>query len=76
LQAHPAVGWAAEMLGKLVMRSFIGKILVAVYIVVGLIVASSHRYLAHLGELKPIVSAVLAVLLWPLVLFGVKLHVR
>jgi hypothetical protein len=65
-----------EMLGKLVMRSFVGKILVAVYAVVGLIVASSHHYLSHLGEVKPILSAVLAVLLWPLVLFGVKLHIR
>jgi hypothetical protein len=28
----------------------------------------------HLGE--PIISAVLAVLLWPLVLFGVDLHIK
>jgi ethanolamine transporter EutH len=64
------------MLGRLVMGSFVGKILVAVYVVVGLIVASSHHYLAHLGAVKPIVSAVLGVLLWPLVLFGVNLRIR
>jgi hypothetical protein len=63
------------MLGKLVMRSFVGKILIAIYLVVGVVVAVSHHYLAHLGKIGPIVSAVLAVLLWPLVLFGVKLHV-
>ena len=63
------------MLGRLVMRSVIGKILVAVYVVVGLLVASSHHYLSHLGGIGPVVSAILAVLLWPLVLFGVKLHI-
>ena len=33
------------------------------------------RY-ADLDALKPIVSAVLAVLLWPLVLFGINLHLK
>ena len=63
------------MLGKLVMRSFVGKILVGIYLVVGVVVASSHHYFSHLGKLTAILSAVLAVLLWPLVLFGVKLHI-
>jgi hypothetical protein len=44
------------------------------YVVVGIVVASSHHYFVNLGDLKSIVSAVLAVLLWPLVLFGVNLH--
>jgi hypothetical protein len=64
------------MLGKLVMRSIVGKILIVVYLVVGIVVASSHHYFSHLGGIKPIMSAVLAVLLWPLVLFGVKFHIR
>ena len=63
------------MLGKLVMRSFIGKILIGIYLVVGLVVASSHHYFSHLGKVTAVLSAVLAVLLWPLVLFGVKLHI-
>jgi hypothetical protein len=50
-------------------------VLFVVYIVVGVIVASGHHYFAHLDAVKPIVSAVLAVLLWPLVLFGVSLHI-
>ena len=45
-----------------------------VYLVVGLIVASTHHYLGHLGNIKSIGSAVLAILVWPLVLFGVNLH--
>ena len=63
------------MLGKLVMRSFVGKILIGIYLVVGVVVASSHHYFSHLGKVTAILSAVLAVLLWPLVLFGVKLHI-
>jgi hypothetical protein len=63
------------VLGKLVMRSFVGKILVGIYLVVGVVVASSHHYFSHLGKVTAILSAVLAVLLWPLVLFGVKLHI-
>ena len=50
------------------------KILLVAYIVVGVVVAASHHYFVHLNALKPIASAVCAVLLWPLVLFGVSLH--
>jgi hypothetical protein len=52
------------------------KLLFVVYIVIGVIVAAGHHYFADLIALKPIVSAVLAVLLWPLVLFGVSLHIK
>ena len=52
------------------MRTLIGL----VYLVVGLVVASTHHYLSHLGSIKSIGSAVLAIILWPLVLFGVNLH--
>jgi hypothetical protein len=58
------------------LRGFFGKILFIVYIVVGLIVANSHGYFAHLDSIKPIASAVLGVLLWPLLLFGVSLHIK
>ena len=51
------------------------KILAAVYVVVGFVVASTHRYFANLGSFKPVASAVLAVLLWPLVLFAVSLDI-
>jgi hypothetical protein len=58
------------------LRGIRGKVLFVVYVVVGLIVASSHHYFAHLDGIKPIASAVLAVLLWPLVLFGVNFHIK
>jgi hypothetical protein len=47
-----------------------------IYIIIGVVVASGHHYFEHLDAVKPIVSAVLAVLLWPLVLFGVNLHLK
>src|SRR5438094_2534532 len=52
------------------LRGLIGII----WLVVGLVVASTHHYLTHLDHLKRILAAVLAVLLWPLVLVGVNLH--
>lgn len=47
-----------------------------VYVVVGVIVASSHHYFRHVDTLKPIASAVLAVVLWPLLLLGINLHIK
>ena len=51
-------------------------LLFLVYIVVGVVVAASHQYFVHLSSVKPIASAILAVLLWPLVFFGVGLHLK
>jgi hypothetical protein len=52
------------------------KWLFVAYIVIGAIVASGHHFFAHLNAIKPIISAVLAVSLWPLILFGVNLHIK
>ena len=47
-----------------------------VYLVVGVVIASSHHYFTHASTLKPILSALLAIALWPLLLVGVNLHIR
>jgi Mn2+/Fe2+ NRAMP family transporter len=60
------------MLSKLLPR----RTVLIVYLVVGLIVASSHHYFAHLDSAKAVLSAVLAVALWPLLLFGISLHIK
>jgi hypothetical protein len=52
------------------------NILLLAYLVVGVVVANSHHYFLHLNGAKPILSAVLAVVLWPLVLLGVNLHLK
>ena len=49
-------------------------LIVLVYLGIGVVVAASHHYFANLGDLKSLISAILAVILWPLVLFGVNLH--
>lgn len=52
------------------------SVLVVVYIVVGLIIAQQHHYFNNLGTIKRVGSAVLAVLLWWLVLLGIDLHIK
>jgi len=52
--------------------SFLG----IVWLVVGIIVAATHEYFERLGTVRLLLSAVLAVLLWPLVLLGIDLHIR
>ena len=52
------------------------RIFARVYLVIGIVIASSHHYFSHLGTVKLILSALLAVLLWPLILLGVNLHIH
>lgn len=47
-----------------------------VYLIVGVVVAASHHYFTHVSTLKPILSVLLAVVLWPLLLLGVNLHIK
>jgi hypothetical protein len=49
---------------------------VAIYLIAGGIVAATHNYWSNLHDLKDIVSAILATLLWPLILVGINLHVH
>jgi hypothetical protein len=58
------------------MRSILSSALAIVYLVVGVIVAHSHKYFAHVNGIRSFVSAFLAVVLWPLVLAGVNLHIH
>jgi hypothetical protein len=46
------------------------------YVIAGVIVAASHHYLAHLHTAKTIGSALLAILLWPLLYLGISLHIH
>lgn len=57
------------------MRKAVTGLLLIVYIVVGVVVAQSNDYLTGLDSLEAILSAILAVLLWPLVLLGVDLQI-
>ena len=51
------------------------NLLLLVYVAVGVAVAASKDYLENLDTLKRIVSAVLAIMLWPLLFLGIDLRV-
>ena len=52
------------------------SLLFVVYLVIGGVVAASHHYWSHIDSLKAIGSALLATVLWPLVLIGINLHIH
>ena len=64
------------MLRLIALRAMFSRVVIAAYLVAGLLVAHSHHYFAHLGGAKRIVWAALAVVLWPLVLAGVNLRIK
>jgi hypothetical protein len=49
---------------------------VALYLIVGGIVAATHHYWSNLHTLRAWASALLATVLWPLILVGVNLHIH
>ncbi len=51
------------------------RLLGLVYLIVGVAIASSHHYFTNLHTVRQILSAVLAVFLWPLILLGINLHI-
>lgn len=52
----------------------IRTVALVIYIVLGFFVAQDHNYLNDLDSISRILSAILAVILWPLVVLGVDLH--
>jgi hypothetical protein len=51
-------------------------LVLVIYLVVGGVVAGSHHYFDSLGSFGAVLSAILAILLWPLVLFGTKITIN
>jgi sulfite exporter TauE/SafE len=54
----------------------IRSLIALAYLIIGLIVAANDHYLRQLESVRQVVSAILAIVLWPLVLLGVDLHIR
>ena len=50
--------------------------LVVIYLVAGGIVAATHHYWSNLQSVKAVVSALIATVLWPLILLGANLHIH
>ena len=47
-----------------------------IYVVIGVAVAASYDYFENLDTARRILSALLAIVLWPLLLLGIDLHIR
>jgi succinate-acetate transporter protein len=57
-------------------RSRGASLLTLVYVIVGVAIAANHHYFDHIHGWRGVLSALLAVFLWPLILLGIDLHVR
>jgi hypothetical protein len=51
------------------------SLLPIIWIVIGIVVAATHHFFEHLTTVGAIISAILAVILWPLILLGVKIAI-
>ncbi|CAN5638026.1 hypothetical protein BH23PAT2_BH23PAT2_09910 [soil metagenome] len=51
------------------------SVISVIYIIIGVIVASNRVYLIDLGSIANLLSALLAIVLWPLLFLGVDLRI-
>jgi hypothetical protein len=52
------------------------SLLFVIYVAVGAVVAYTKDYWSDLNTAKELLSALLATLLWPLLLLGINLHIH
>lgn len=51
------------------------RLLGLIYLAIGVFVAASKNYLENIETIERVLSAVLAILLWPLLLLGIDLRI-
>ena len=52
------------------------SLLTIIYLVIGVFVAADHKYFKNVDDVEAVISAILAIVLWPLVLLDVNLHIK
>ena len=52
-----------------------GGLLTIVYVVIGAFVAAANKYFSDVGTIEGVASAVIAILLWPLILIGIDIRI-
>ena len=52
------------------------SLITILYLIVGIVVAAENDYLKNIDDIEALLSAILAVVLWPLVLLDVNLHIN
>jgi hypothetical protein len=53
----------------------VSRLIVIIYVVIGVIVAANRDYFGDVSGFQDILSAILAVLLWPLIILGVDINI-
>jgi uncharacterized membrane protein YfcA len=51
-----------------------GGLLTIAYVIIGAFVAAANNYFSNVETLKRVVSAILAILAWPLILIGIDIR--
>ena len=51
------------------------SLITVIWIVVGIVVAATHHFFEHVNTIGGILSAIIAVIVWPLILLGVKIEI-
>lgn len=46
-----------------------------IYVVIGIVIAANQGYFSGIGQLGDVLEAVIAVLIWPVLLFGVDINI-
>jgi hypothetical protein len=52
-----------------------GGLLTIAYVVIGAFVAAANNYFSHVGTIEGVASAIIAILIWPLVLIGIDIRI-
>jgi hypothetical protein len=52
------------------------RLIPLIYLAIGVVIAAHDGYLAHLNSVGSVASALLAVVLWPLVLLGIRMTLK
>ena len=52
------------------------KIFMIIYLVIGVVVASSQNYLSDIGGIGDLINLLLAIILWPLVVLGIDFRLK
>lgn len=71
-----AVGWVLARRRDAMRRSRSVSLIFVAWVVIGVIVAVGHHYFSHLTTLGSYLSALVAILLWPLILLGTKITIN
>jgi hypothetical protein len=55
---------------------FRSRLLALIWVIVGVALSAQKHYLEDFNGWRPVLSAILAILLWPLLLLGINLHIH